>query len=62
FRTENGSIIRLYRQAHLADEKTDYTTGDLDTEAEIIAAINATNTKINSVLAALENTGLLAVA
>jgi hypothetical protein len=62
FRTENGGIIKLYQQPHLADEKTDYTTGDLDTEAEIIAAINATNTKINSVLAALENTGQLAVA
>ena len=30
------------------DAKTDYTTGDLDIEAEIIAAVNATNTKVNS--------------
>lgn len=46
-------------QAHIADAKTDYTTGDLDTEAEIIAAINATNTKINSILSALEAIGVL---
>jgi hypothetical protein len=44
----------LSQQAHIADAKTDYTTGDLDSEAEIISAINTTNGKINSVLAALE--------
>lgn len=41
-------------EAHIADAKTDYTTGDLDTEAEIISALNATNGKINSMLAVLE--------
>jgi len=37
-----------------------YTTGDLDAEAEIIAAFNTTNGKINSILAILEEFGLLA--
>ncbi|MHC1697791.1 MAG: hypothetical protein AB9919_06985 [Geobacteraceae bacterium] len=41
-------------EAHIADAKTDYTIGDLDTESEIIAAFNATNGKINSILAILE--------
>lgn len=44
---------------HIADAKTDYDTGDLDAEAEIIAAVNATNTTINSILAALEAVGIL---
>ena len=30
--------------------KVNYTTGDLDTEAEVIAAINATNVKINEII------------
>lgn len=51
---------QLTPQAHEADAKTDYTTGDLDTEAEIIAAFNATNGKINSIIAKLEALGLLA--
>lgn len=42
------------QQNHIADGKTDYTTGDLDLEAEIIAAFNTTNGKINAILAALE--------
>ena len=40
--------------ATVAAAKVDYTTGDLDAEAEIIAATNATNTKLNSVIAALK--------
>lgn len=44
---------------HIADAKTDYTTGDLDTEAEIIAAINATNTTLNTLLAELESYKIL---
>jgi len=43
--------------AHVADASVAYTTGDLDTEAEIIDAINATNGKINSILATLEAFG-----
>lgn len=42
------------QHAHVVDLKVDYTTGDLDLEAEIIAAVNATNTAVNAILAALE--------
>jgi hypothetical protein len=45
-------------QAHITDAKTDYTTGDLDSEAEVIAAVNATNTAINSILVRLEQAGI----
>ena len=37
----------------LADLRTDYVAGDVDTPAEVAAAINATNTRINQVLAVL---------
>ena len=40
--------------------KVDYTTGGLDTEAEMIAAINTTNGKINSIITALTKAGILA--
>lgn len=53
--TANGT-----QHVHVADLKVDYTTGDLDTEAEIIAALNATNTAINTILAILQ--GIAAVA
>ena len=46
--------------SNLAAAKTDYTAGDLDTEAEIIVANNLTNTKINAIITALENIGVLA--
>ena len=46
--------------AHVADAKTDYTAGNLDSEAEIIVAVNATNTKLNAILVALETGGLAA--
>ena len=36
-----------------ANLKADYTTGDLSDEAEIIAAVNATNTKANAIATAL---------
>ena len=56
-----GKILGAGTQAsHIADQKTDYTTGDLDIEAEIIAAFNATNAAINGILAALEGAGILA--
>ena len=60
FYSELGQIIKLYQQANIAAAKTDYTTGDLDTEAEIIAALNATNTKLNAILTILQNNGLMA--
>ena len=42
-----------------ANLKADYTTLDLDTEAEIIAAINATNAGFNTLLAKLRTHGLI---
>ena len=60
FYTELGQIIKLYQQANIAAAKTDYGVGDLDSEAEIIAAINAANTKLNSILTILQNNGLMA--
>jgi len=55
-----GKITAAGTQAnHIADGKVDYTTGDLDIEAEIIAAFNTTNGKINAILAALEGAGIL---
>jgi hypothetical protein len=50
------------RVAHVADAKTDYTTGDLDSESEVIAALNTANGKINSILATLETFGFHAAA
>lgn len=47
------------REDHITDAKTDYTTGDLDTEAEYITAFNATNTSLNAILTALESAGVL---
>jgi len=44
---------------HIADAKVNYATPGLDTEAEVIVAINATNTTINSILSALESYGIL---
>jgi hypothetical protein len=58
FRTEGGAVVKLYQQAHQADVKANYAAGELDTEAEIIAAVNATNTRINAMLATIENLGL----
>lgn len=39
--------------ASVADLSVDYVAGDLGTAAEIATAINATNTKINLILALL---------
>lgn len=47
------------KASHIADAKTDYTTGDLDQESEIISAINTTNTKTNAILKALEDIGII---
>lgn len=45
---------------HLTALKVNYTTGDLDAEAEVIAAVNATNTRINAIVTALEGVGIYA--
>jgi hypothetical protein len=42
----------------VAAQKVNYTAGDLDTEAEIITALNATNTAINTLRTALNALGL----
>ena len=42
----------------IAAQKINYTAGDLDTEAEIISAINTTNTAINALRTALNALGL----
>lgn len=47
------------QQALIADAVVNYTTPGLDTEAEVIVAFNATNTKINSILDILEAHGLM---
>jgi len=60
FRTEAGDVVKLYKQVLAADLEEAYETPELDTEAEVIAALNATNAKINDLIAALQNTGLLA--
>lgn len=50
------------RIAHVPDAKTDYGAGDLDTEGEVITAINTLNGTINTILATLETFGLHAAA
>ena len=50
----NALIDSLPQQSHVDDAKVDYEAGDLDSEAEIITALNATNTILNSILATLE--------
>lgn len=60
FYTELGKIIKLYQQAHLADLNAAYGAGELDTEAEVITAMNLTNAKINSLLLYMENLGFIA--
>jgi len=58
--TTNGRLADLTAQATEEALKVDYTTGDLDSEAEIISAINTTNTKINSIITKLKALVLLA--
>lgn len=54
------SLATVVQQAHIADAKVNYTTGDLDTEAKLITAFNATNAKINAILASDETAGVRA--
>jgi len=56
-----GKLTAAGTQASaIANAKVNYTTGDLDAEAEIIAALNATNGTINSILTALRAVGIIA--
>ena len=60
FHAVGEGTVTVVEQAHIAAAKVNYTTGDQDSEAEIIAAFNTTNTKINAILSALESAGVLA--
>jgi hypothetical protein len=54
-----GAIVASGTQhAHVVALKVNYTTGDLDIEAEIIAALNTTNTAINAIFTALQAFGI----
>lgn len=56
-----GKLTAAGTQASaIANAKVNYTTGDLSDEAEIIAALNATNGTINSILTALRAVGIIA--
>jgi hypothetical protein len=58
-----GAVVASGTQhAHVADAKANYQALDLDTEAEIITALNTTNGKLNAILAALEAFGINALA
>jgi len=48
----------VIQQTGVAAQKTDYATPDLDTEAEIITAINTTNAAINTLRTAINALGL----
>lgn len=54
------AVVTVVQQAHIADAHAAYVTPDLDTEAEVIVAINLINAKINALLAALQDAGVLA--
>jgi hypothetical protein len=57
----SGGVISAdgTQASHIAAASVAYTTGDLDAESEVIAALNTTNGKINSILVALEGVGIL---
>ena len=52
------NVTPVVQTTGVAAQKTDYTTGDLDTEAEIIAALNTANTATNTLRTALNALGL----
>jgi hypothetical protein len=60
----DGTTVGFYgtapavQQTGIAAQKINYTAGDLDTEAEIISALNTTNTAINALRTALNALGL----
>jgi hypothetical protein len=59
----NSRALISTAQAKLTDAKVDYaddgSANDLDTDARRVAAMNATNAKINSILDILEAHGLM---
>jgi hypothetical protein len=57
-----GTVVHgVPAQTHIADIKANFATPELDTEAEVITAINNIGLKINALLAALETAGVLKV-
>lgn len=60
----SGKPLFTDQQATIADAKVDYaddgSADDLDTDAKRVAAANATNGKVNSIIAVLEAHGLIA--
>jgi len=56
----DGVQVLKEQQAAIADLNAAYVAGDLDTEAEIIVAFNATNAKINAILAMHRAHGIIA--
>jgi len=57
----DGKITNDGTQASaVADATVNYTGTNLTTDNLVAGAINATNTKINSIIAALEGVGILA--
>lgn len=60
-RNENGTIIKLYQQAHQADSTTqDIAGGDTVDETKLESDLAGIVSDINSMLVVLENNGLLA--
>ena len=59
YKINNQQVVGA-RQAAISNASVSYTTGNLDTEAEIITALNTTNGKINSILHTLRTHGLIA--
>jgi phage gp45-like len=50
-----GDVVALGTPvSNIAALTDDYTTGDMDSDAKIIAAFNATNAAVNELIAALE--------
>ncbi len=49
-------INDLFVALTASDLKSNYAAGELDSEAKIIVAINATNTRINQILAKIRST------
>jgi len=54
-------VAPVVQQTGIAAQKINYTAGDLDSEAEIITAINTTNTAINALRTALNNLGITTI-
>ena len=67
---KSGGEIEIESGATITDDGTQastiaaleaaYETPELDTEAKLIVAINATNTALNAVIAALKGVGIIA--